>query len=168
MNPLCITISLLWFPVYYIWAYSHHTVWEYGLMSLLVSAIATAYWFWSNPLRNSLAHTVDAATAKLCIGTFIVYTFSTLDMIELKLMYMIVLSYIGFLFWKSNYESEREWCSRAHIQSHMLLHFFCFVATFFVVGNLRFLHLFSFEMPIFNQLDSFCLDTYLLLQYQSA
>ena len=128
MNPLCITISSLWISVFYIWTNSHH---NYGLILLLVSTIASSYWFWSNPVRNSLAHTIDALVAKLCIGTFIVHTFSTLDIIELKLIYLIILSYIGVMSWKSNYESEKEWCSWPHIQSHMFLHFFCFVATFF-------------------------------------
>jgi hypothetical protein len=126
MNPLCITISSLWISVLYIWTYSH-TI----LVLLLISTIASSYWFWSNPIRNSLAHTIDALVAKLCIGTFIVHTFSILDMIELRLMYAIVLSYIAIMCWKSNYESTKEWCSWAHIQSHMFLHFFCFVATFF-------------------------------------
>lgn len=131
MNPLCITISSLWISVFYIWTYSHHTLCEYILVSLLISTIVCSYWFWSNPIRNSLAHTIDALVAKLCIGTFIIHTFSTLDMIELRLVYAIVLSYIAIMCWKSNYESTKEWCSWAHIQSHMFLHFFCFVATFF-------------------------------------
>jgi hypothetical protein len=135
---LCMTISLLWISVAFILGFSDRTPVDYGLAGLLVATIFSSYWFWSCPQRNSLAHYIDAFVAKLCIGSFIFYTLFVKDeLIELKLLYGIVLAYIGLSFWFSNLESQQRWCSPDHIRSHAFLHFWCFVATFFQSANLR-------------------------------
>lgn len=134
MNVLCGTISLLWISIGCIGFCSHRTNSDCGLMTLLVCSIFCSYWFWMNPIKNSLVHTIDALVAKICIGTFILYTlFIKEDIIYMKLLYTQVLAYIGLAGWYSHRESNRKWCGEHHIRSHAFLHFFCFVATFFAI-----------------------------------
>ena len=124
---LLLILSLIYF---YFNSIKNYT--ECILAFLLVSVIISSQLFWRNPMRDTSVHKIDAIIAKVCILSFIFYTIlfklPTDDLVvTYAFLLLCIISTAGF----SNYYSSRKWCSHPHINSHALLHYFCFIATFF-------------------------------------
>jgi len=100
---------------------------EYILTSLLVLTIFFSQLFWDNPIKNSIIHKIDAIIAKIVIFSFIGYTL----LYKFKYTYLLILIAITTSFYYSNHFSSQLWCSNKHLICHGLLHFFCFIATFY-------------------------------------
>jgi len=84
-----------------------------------------------------MIHTIDAIIAKVCILAFIAYTIAfKLQYDDIAIVYGILLLGIVISAGLSSYFSNKRWCSPAHIHSHTLLHYFCFIATFFAFSHL--------------------------------
>jgi len=87
---------------------------------------------WSNPIKYGIVHRIDGVIAKVSIVYFITYTitYKKMDCITKYSYYMVVFGIITNAY-LSNYYSNKEWCSNAHIYYHALLHIFCFIGTFY-------------------------------------
>ena len=100
---------------------------EYVLASFLIITIVFSQLFWSNPIKQSNIHKIDAIIAKIVIFSFILYTL----LYKFKYSYLLVLLAIALSFYFSNHYSTKEWCSNKHLCCHGCLHIFCFLATFY-------------------------------------
>ncbi len=125
---LRLTNATLIISLLYFYFFTDKNVYEIILAMMLVTTIVMSQIFWSNPVKDSDIHLCDAIIAKLTIFLFVVYTFWKHGFM---LPYVIVLLCIVISFYHSHYYSSIEWCSSQHIKSHGLLHYFCFMATFF-------------------------------------
>ena len=124
---LMLSISLIYF-----FFYSDKTWATYYLAATLITVIISSQLFWRNPTKGTRLHIIDAILAKVCIFSFILYTIiCKLKFIEISIIYVILLLYIGLASWSGNRYSKIQWCSPDHIKSHAFLHYFCFMATFF-------------------------------------
>ncbi len=124
---LMLSISLIYFLFY-----SDKNQIECYLTATLVAVIISSQLFWRDPTSGSRLHIIDAILAKICIFSFILYTIAyKLKSIEISIIYLILLLYIGLASWSGNRYSKIQWCSPDHIKSHAFLHYFCFMATFF-------------------------------------
>jgi hypothetical protein len=125
---LRLTNATLIISLLYFYFFSEKNWCEIILASMLVITIGMSQTFWSNPVKGSDIHVCDAIIAKLTILSFVVYT---LWKHGFMIPYIIVLIFIAISFYHSHHYSSMEWCSNEHIKSHGLLHYFCFMATFF-------------------------------------
>jgi hypothetical protein len=100
---------------------------EYVLASFLIITIIFSQLFWSNPIKQSNIHKIDAIIAKIVIFSFILYTLYY----KFKYNYLLILLAIAISFYFSNHYSTKEWCSNKHLCCHGSLHIFCFLATFY-------------------------------------
>ena len=103
---------------------------EYVLASFLIITIVFSQLFWSNPIKQSNIHKIDAIIAKIVIFSFILYTL----LYKFKYSYLLVLLAIALSFYFSNHYSTKEWCSNKHLCCHGCLHIFCFLATFYAIS----------------------------------
>lgn len=126
---LCYTNLLLLISIGYFLINIHlyTTYIEYLLAFFLVITIVCSQLFWSNPIKKSIIHKIDAMIAKIVIFSFIFYTI----VYKFRISYVMILLAIAISFYFSNYYSNIEWCSNNHIFCHGLLHIFCFIATFY-------------------------------------
>ena len=132
-NILLYTNSMLVVSLIYFYFFSIKNWMKYILAIMLILVIITSQVFWRNPIKDTAIHILDAIIAKVCIFSFIIYTILfKLQTTELAIAYAILLCLIGLAYWFSNHYSNVKWCSREHIGSHAFLHYFCFIATFFV------------------------------------
>ena len=125
---LRLTNATMFLSLLYFYFFTDKNVCELILATMLVMSIVTSQIFWSNPVKGSDIHICDAILAKLTIFSFIIYTFWKQGFLW---SYMFVLCCVAVSFYYSNLYSSMEWCSNEHIKSHGLLHYFCFMATFF-------------------------------------
>lgn len=125
---LRITNATLVLSIGYFYFFAQQNMIELALTYLLVATIIMSQLFWSNPIKGSYIHRLDAIVAKIVIASFIVYTLWKHGFL---LSYGILLTCIAVSYYYSDRFSSVEWCCPRHIQCHGLLHYFCFVATFF-------------------------------------
>ena len=71
---LKITNLLLFISIVFYLLYSKKNFVETALASSLYVTIFFTQIFWSNPIKNSLVHKIDAIVAKMVIFSFIFYT----------------------------------------------------------------------------------------------
>jgi len=105
---------------------------ERTLGASLFVAIMTSQWFWSNPVRGSMAHKVDKLVSKTSIMMFIFYTIflKGLPRRMLRMYFLLVLIFFGFAS-ASHYYSSKEWCSKKHLICHGGSHLVGFVSVFY-------------------------------------
>jgi hypothetical protein len=126
------TILMLVMSLIYFQFYSNKNIIEKILAILLVAVIISSQFFWQNPIQNTFTHKIDAVIARICIFSFIIYTIIfKIQSIEMAFVYAMLLGFICLSAWNSNNYSRISWCSLDHIQSHVFLHYYCFIATFF-------------------------------------
>jgi hypothetical protein len=83
--------------------------------------------FWTNPVKNSFIHKMDAIIAKSGCIYFIGYTLSQKTLENYYICsYILCIHGMVYTFYLSNRESIKEWCSTDHIFYHGLLHLFAF------------------------------------------
>jgi hypothetical protein len=88
---LCYTILLLIIPIcYFLFFIKDKPYIEYILIIFLIIIIILSQLFWSNPIKNSQIHKIDAIIAKIVIILFMVYTL----IYKFKIGFM----YFGHLF----------------------------------------------------------------------
>jgi hypothetical protein len=100
---------------------------EYLLVLFLIITIILSQIFWSNPIKGSTIHKIDAINGKIVILSFILYTL----LYKFKFSYLLILFVISISFYFSDKYSNQDWCCNKHLFWHGLLHVFCFFATFY-------------------------------------
>ena len=100
---------------------------EYILASFLIPIIISSQLFWSNPIKQSNIHKIDAIIARIVIISFLFYTL----FYKFQSSFLLVLLASAISFYLSNYYSNKEWCSNKHLICHAFLHIFCFIGTFY-------------------------------------
>jgi hypothetical protein len=126
---LQVTHALFLLPMLYLFNYNNN-IHEIILSYMLIITAIFSQLFWSNPVKDSNIHYYDAIIAKIVILSVVIYTFWKYGFMW---SYTAILICIAASFYYSNYYSKIEWCGARHIQSHCCLHFFCYIATLFVV-----------------------------------
>ena len=102
---------------------------EFFLSTSLLVAFIFSQLFWSNPLKNSFIHKLDAIFAKLSIVYFIFYTITYKKLSTyLFYSYIIFILAVFFSFYMSHYYSSKKWCCNEHIMFHGIGHICCFIA----------------------------------------
>jgi hypothetical protein len=126
---LCYTNLLLSISFFYFVFNIHEETpfFEYVLASLLIATIICSQLFWSNPIKKSKIHKLDAIIAKIVIFSFIFYTL----LYKFMISFLFILLAIAISSYYSNYYSSQEWCSNHHLCWHGSLHIFCFIASFY-------------------------------------
>lgn len=91
-----------------------------GLALLLCITALTSILFWSNPVKNSRLHRVDAVFSKLAIGSFIMY--KLLVNTKNQAAFFATTTAMLVCFYISNRESTKEWGADTHIFAHIMAH----------------------------------------------
>jgi len=139
MNPnhryLCYTNLLLILSLlYFANSISHGThVIEYILAFFLVVTIVLSQLFWSQPIRGSTIHRIDALNSKLVAGCFILYVLSY----KFRWSFVLLIGLVFFSFFMSDYYSTLEWCSNKHLLWQGILHVLCFIASFYAFFQIQ-------------------------------
>ena len=123
---LRLTNATLLLSLTYFYFFVDKNTFEMVFAILLVYTIVMSQLFWSNPVKGSDVYLCDAVVAKITILAFILYTFW-----KHGFMWSYILCCVAISFYYSNLYSSIEWCSYNHVVSHGLLHYFCFMASFF-------------------------------------
>lgn len=107
---------------------------EKALASMLGINAFLSIAFWSNPIKNTIVHRLDAICGRTSIVIFTAYTMfiKTNASFFAYSMYMYFLELSVFFFMCSSIESSKEWFTKTHILYHFLFHL-CIVGGCFAV-----------------------------------
>ena len=146
MNPLpasdqhkylCYTNLLLVISILYFLCNIKHLktnkIIESVLAFFLVVTIILSQRFWTNPIKGSLVHRIDAMNAKVVILSCSLYTL----IYKFSFQFCFILCLIVASAYFSNYYSMQEWCCNRHLCCHGLMHIFCFFALFYTFSPIR-------------------------------
>ena len=127
INPCTFTSAFGIIPLSAFYLKQNKNIYEYGLAGLLINNIFLTILFWKNPIKHSVMHKVDALSARISLLSFTIY------IVFAKHIFLIssyfILFFIGMgLFYGSNKESSKHWCSKNHILYHMCFHLFMCLA----------------------------------------
>jgi hypothetical protein len=121
---LSITTLFLFFPIIIFLYNKNKTIWEYILALLLLTNIFLSFLFWSNPIENSLIHFYDGIFAKISYLLFTIYILFIKDIkYKIKLASLMLLFISSIMFYYSNINSKKNWCSYKHLVFHSIFHF---------------------------------------------
>jgi len=124
MNDLSITTLFLLFPIIIFLYNKNKTIWEYILALLLVTNIFLSFLFWSNPKENSLIHFYDGILAKILYIFFPIFILLIKEIhYKIKLVFLLILFISSIMFYYSNINSKKKWCSHEHLVYHCIFHF---------------------------------------------
>jgi hypothetical protein len=91
---------------------------------LLLTNIFLSFLFWSNPIENSLIHFYDGIFAKISYLLFPIYILFIKDIkYKIKLASLMLLFISSIMFYYSNINSKKKWCSYKHLVFHSIFHF---------------------------------------------
>jgi len=83
---------------------------EYILASLLIINMILSLLFWSNPVKNSLIHTIDAFFARVSVISFLIYIVFLKKNTNLDNIIFYTLFLIGiFMFLCGGKQSSKNW-----------------------------------------------------------
>lgn len=121
---LSITSLFLLFPIIIFLCNKNKTIPEIILALLLLTNIILSFLFWRNPIENSLIHFYDGIIAKISYILFPIYILFIKDVkYEIKLTFLLILLASSIMFYYSNVNSKKNWCSRQHLICHSIFHF---------------------------------------------
>ena len=121
---LSITTLFLLFPIIIFLYNKNKTIWEYILALLLLTNIFISFLFWLNPIENSLIHFYDGILAKISYLLFPIYILFVKDInYKIKLASLMILFISSIMFYYSNINSKKNWCSQEHLVCHSIFHF---------------------------------------------
>lgn len=99
------------------------------IMPILLVVFVFSIAFWSDPVRFSHVHRMDAIVAKIAIITFILYVFTYTT--KPKLL-AISLSIMLMFFYMSSVYSAQVWCGPEHLLMHCCAHIMGVICICFV------------------------------------
>ena len=102
---------------------------EYILAGVVLIIIGTFQWFWRNPEKDSLQHTVDKAIVITAVISFIVCT--VFFKIGTPHSYYVWLALFFAAACASYYHSSREWVCDYHILYHGVMYIFVCVGAWY-------------------------------------
>lgn len=107
---------------------------ERALASMIGINALLSIAFWSNPVKNTIIHRLDAICGRTSIVVFTAYMMfiKTNASFLAYSMYMYFLELSAFFFMCSSIESSKEWFSKTHILYHFMFHL-CITGGCFVV-----------------------------------
>ena len=121
---LSITTLFLLFPIIIFFYNKNKTIWEIFLVLLLLTNIILSFLFWSNSTEKSLIHFYDGIFAKISYILFSIYVLFIKDTkYKIRLAFLIILFASSIMFYYSNNNSTKNWCSRQHLVFHSIFHF---------------------------------------------
>ena len=121
---LSITTLFLFFPIIIFLYNKNKTILEIILALLLLTNIFLSFLFWSNPIENSLIHFYDGILAKISYILFPIYILFIKDIkYKIKLTFLLILFISSIMFYYSNVNSKKNWCSHEHLVCHSIFHF---------------------------------------------
>ena len=121
---LSTTTLFLLFPIIIFFYNKNKTIWEIFLVLLLLTNIILSFLFWSNSIEKSLIHFYDGIFAKISYILFSIYVLFIKDTkYKIRLAFLIILFASSFMFYYSNNNSTKNWCSRKHLVFHSIFHF---------------------------------------------
>lgn len=121
---LSITTLFLLFPIIIFVYNKNKIIWETILVMLLLTNIILSFLFWINPIEKSLIHYYDGVFAKISYILFSIYILFIKDIeYKIKLAFLIILFLSSIMFYYSNINSEKKWCSKNHVVCHSIFHF---------------------------------------------
>ena len=109
---------------HYFFYNKHKTNWEITLVLLLLINIIVSFLFWSNAIKKSLIHFYDGIFAKISYILFSIYIlFIKAIEYKIKLVFLMILFVSSIMFYYSNNDSTKKWCSYKHLVFHSIFHF---------------------------------------------
>lgn len=119
MNPTIITSLFFSLPIF---LFNPNTY----ISCLLYMTTTSSILFWSNPVKNSIIHKIDACIARLTIATFIFYKIylNTCN----QLFFFTTMMKMFFFFYMSNVHSKKCWCGHNHLFFHTFAHIYAVLA----------------------------------------
>jgi hypothetical protein len=121
---LSTTTLFLLFPIIIFLYNNKQTIWEIILAFLLITNIILSFLFWSNPIEKSLIHFYDGVFAKISYILFPIYILFIKDITyKIKLAFLMILFVSSIMFYYSNINSKKNWCSSMHLICHSIFHF---------------------------------------------
>jgi Ca2+/Na+ antiporter len=129
---LQLTSSLLLVTFAFFLFNSKKNICEIVLASLLLLTFILSQLFWSNPIRYSKIHKLDAIIAKFTLISFILYVFlfKQLSFLHFNL-FLLLLCFMFYFFYYSHCHSCKEWCSNFHLYYHGLAHICCCITALY-------------------------------------
>jgi hypothetical protein len=126
MNCFCLSITTLFllFPIIIFFYNKNQTIWEIILVLLLITNIILSFLFWSKSIEKSLIHFYDGIFAKISYILFSIYILFIKDIkYKIRLVFLIILFVSSIIFYYSNINSTKNWCSNKHLVFHSIFHF---------------------------------------------
>lgn len=120
-------------PIFYYIIANRHTKAMSILFSMIFTNFILSIAFWSDPIKHSYLHYIDAIAAKFSIIVMIIVT--TIKRIvysQTMKWYISCLSIMILFFYLSNIFSTIEWCSKQHLITHFIGHIMATITMFFV------------------------------------
>jgi hypothetical protein len=127
INPCTFTSAFGIIPLSAFYLKQNKNIYEYGLAGLLINNILLTILFWRNPIKHSIMHKVDAFFSRFSLVFFTIYIVFA-KKLSFIACYFILFSIGMGLFYGSNKESCKHWCSKNHILYHMCFHLFICLA----------------------------------------
>lgn len=128
--PVISSIGFL-VPLLYLTYYDKWNIYSdkynYYFIGLLIICSFISCLFWLDPRKNNntTLHNFDAFFARLTIVSFIV--FKTLFYTSNTPLFLVSTFIMMYFFILSNIYSLKEWCSKAHINTHLCGHVFAVI-----------------------------------------
>ena len=98
-------------------------IFEYVLAAFILFNIFASLLFWYNGKKNSGFHVVDGLFAKISLIVFIIYVlFFKKIPYYMIFLFLVLLTYVIYFLYCSNYYSTIQWCSEQHIFHHAMFH----------------------------------------------
>jgi len=99
------------------------SIFEYILVAFILFNIFASLLFWYNGKKNSGFHVVDGVFAKISLIVFIIYVlFFKKIPYYMIFLFLVLLTYVIYFLYCSNYYSTIKWCSEQHIFHHAMFH----------------------------------------------
>jgi hypothetical protein len=99
------------------------SIFEYILVAFILFNIFASLLFWYNGKKNSGFHVVDGVFAKISLIVFIIYVlFFKKIPYYMIFLFLVLLTYVIYFLYCSNYYSTIQWCSEQHIFHHAMFH----------------------------------------------
>ena len=127
LNPCTFTSTFGIIPLSAFYLKPNKNIYEYGLAGLLINNILFTILFWKNPIKHSVMHKLDALFARISLLGITGYIVFTKNNSSIALFFILFSIGMG-LFYGSNKESCKHWCSTNHTLYHMCFHVFICLA----------------------------------------
>lgn len=128
---LYITSHLFLLPILYYLVASKHSKLLTGLFSMVFMNFLFSIAFWSEPIKGSVIHKIDAIAAKTTIVAMVVYTIVRRFLLSRAVWWFLgCVAVMVLFFYLSNLYSTISWCCREHLVMHFMGHIMATITMF--------------------------------------